>query len=82
MPLPHEGRPIDETIADDLLYGLMEIGKLIGESEHRTKELLLRGEIPGAKLGKTFIGSKRHLRRHYDAMTAGFFADRGDAVAA
>ena len=81
MPLPHEGRSIDETIAEDLLYGLVEIGRFIGESEYRTKELILQGKIPGTRVGKTFIGSKRHLRRHYDAMTGGFFADRDVAGA-
>jgi hypothetical protein len=81
MRLPHDGRSLYQAIADDLLKGLAQIADFLGESEHRAAELIKRGDIPAAKWGKEYIGSKRHIARHIDQQTAGFVGN-GDGAAA
>ena len=80
MPLPHDNQPIDETIADDLLNGLEEIGRFIGQPAHRAKVLIRRRIIPATRWGKEYIGSRRHIAQSIDQKTRGFLADRNDAT--
>ena len=75
MPLPHDARPIDETIAADLLNGLEAIGRFIGQPAHRAKVLIRRGIIPATRWGKEYVGSRRHIAQSVDRETRGFFAD-------
>jgi hypothetical protein len=60
-----------ETLADDKLRGAKAIADFIDEDLRRTYDLLEKGILPAGKLGRTWIGSKRRLRKRYDEVTSG-----------
>ena len=47
--------------ADDLLWGVREIGKAIRRSDRQTYHLLMRGLLPGRKIGASWVASRRKL---------------------
>jgi hypothetical protein len=58
-------------IAEDKLRGVAAIAAYIGESRRRAQYLCERRLIPVGKEGITYVASKRRLRTHYEALTAG-----------
>ena len=59
------------TLADDLLSGVSAIAAFIGEEERRTYYLLEKRYLPAGKIGATWLGSKRTLRKHLERIAAG-----------
>jgi hypothetical protein len=57
--------------ADDCLEGTVKIAEFIGVSPRRAMYLLQSGSIPGGRVGRVWIASKRKLAAAYDAKTAG-----------
>jgi hypothetical protein len=66
---------MDETCllrpADDCLEGTVKIAEFIGVSPRRAMYLLQAGAIPGGRIGRVWVASKRKLAAAYDAKTAG-----------
>jgi hypothetical protein len=56
---------IIESLADDLLRGAAQISAFIGLDLRQTFHALQQGHIPATKEGKTWVGSKSRLRKHY-----------------
>jgi hypothetical protein len=61
----HDERAEPSDLADDLLRGIKRIAEFIGETESRTNYLGRRKLIPIGKIGRSWIASKRRLRKHY-----------------
>lgn len=59
------------SIAEDRLGGVAQIATFTGETVRRTQYLLERGLIPAGKVGNRWVASKRRLREHFAALTAG-----------
>jgi hypothetical protein len=57
--------------ADDCLEGTTKIAEFIGVSPRRAMYLLQAGAIPGGRIGRVWVASKRKLAAAYDAKTAG-----------
>ena len=60
----------EENLASDLLRGVPQIGRFIGESDRRTYYLAETKKIPVFKMGKLWMARKSTLRRHYENLEA------------
>ena len=58
-------------IADDVLMGTAAIAAFIGRDRQKVQYLMRRGLLPGGRIGKSWVVSKRRLLEHYDRLTAG-----------
>jgi hypothetical protein len=52
---------IETDTPDDLLWGVREIGQAIRRSDRQTYHLLMRGLLPGRKIGASWVASRRKL---------------------
>ncbi len=68
--------------SDDRLDGVGEYAKFTGFNERRCYYLLERGLLPGGKLGKGWIGSKRTVTKYLDEIAAGNVGVARDGTAA
>jgi hypothetical protein len=60
-----------EDLADDLVWGLPGIGKVIGRDPRQTFHMANAGQIPARKVGGRWCASRSALRRHFNALLAG-----------
>jgi hypothetical protein len=54
----------------DLVWGARDIARLIGKTEKATFHLLEQKQIPGRKIGRQWVVSRRALREHFGAARA------------
>lgn len=54
----------NEPLHDDLLDGAADYAEFLNWPKRRVFYYLERGELPGKKLGRRWVGSKRKVREH------------------
>jgi hypothetical protein len=61
-----------ENLADDLLQGIKEISRFIGEPERRVFYIAEKGLLPGVfKQGNRWVGLKSKIREGYNRLASG-----------
>jgi hypothetical protein len=61
-----------ENLADDLLQGIEEISRFIGEPERRAFYIAEKGLLPGVfKQGNRWVGLKSKIREGYNRLASG-----------
>lgn len=58
-----EHLPSDAEFAADLVWGIAEIGKVLGLEPHQAHYRLEKGQIPAKKLGSNWVASRSRLKR-------------------
>jgi hypothetical protein len=58
-----------DAIHEDLLKGVRTIARFLGQDERAVNHLLATGQLPGGKLGGSWVASKTVLRQHYEMLT-------------
>lgn len=54
----------DEDFCKDIVWGLENIGKIIGQKPHQVHYMLKHGQLPGGQLGKNkWYASRKDLLR-------------------
>ena len=54
----------DDEFCEDIVWGLENIGKIIGQKPHQVHYMLKHGQLPGGQLGKNkWYSSRRALKQ-------------------
>ncbi|MEY9329556.1 hypothetical protein [Sinorhizobium fredii] len=54
----------DTAFCEDIVWGLENIGKIIGQKPHQVHYMLRNGQLPGGQLGKNkWYSSRRALKQ-------------------
>lgn len=61
---------MEPKVADDLLWGVKQIAKEIGQSERMTYWRLENGQLPAGKNGQVWVASRQTLRKFFQELTA------------
>lgn len=55
----------DAEFSSDIVWGLEDIGKVIGVNRNQAHYMLKKGQIPGSQIGKNrWYASRRLLQQH------------------
>ena len=61
-------KPVQNNLADDLIWGAQQISEEIGKSLRQTTYLIGVGAIPTSRVGKRVVASRARLRAHFEAL--------------